>query len=104
MHTSYLKPSKLLMVNDKGDEVELNGKIELSELDSNSISDINPYEDVSKTELSMTINIDNSMKLTRKKLVKLLMSKGIQRNGANEIAKYVLKKNGKYTMFDLMLW
>lgn len=104
MHTSYLKPSKLLMVNDKGDEVELNGKIELSELDSNSISDINPYEDVSKTELSMTINIDNSMKLTRKKLVKLLMSKGIQRNGANEIAKYVLKKNGKYNMFDLMLW
>ena len=44
------------------------------------------------------------MKLTKKKLIKLLMSKGIQRNGANEIAKYLLKKNGKYTMFDLMMW
>ena len=25
-------------------------------------------------------------------------------NGAAEIAKYLLKKNGKYTMFDLMMW
>ena len=104
MHSDFLKPVKLLLVADKGNEVELNGTIGLPELDSNSISDINPYENVSKTELSMTIDIDNSMKLTRKKLVKLLMSKGIQRNGANEIARYVLKKNGKYTMFDLMLW
>lgn len=104
MHTSCLKPAKLLMVDENGNECELNGTIELAELDTNSISENDPYKNVSTTELSMTINIDSSVKLTRKKLIKLLMAKGIQRNGANEIAKHVLKKNGKYTMFDLLLW
>lgn len=103
MNTKMLAPSKLMMVNPDGTQVELNGTIELAELDTNSI-EIDPYKNVSMTELSMTINIDNSMKLTRKRLIKLLIAKGIQRNGANEIAKYVLKKNGKYTMFDLMFW
>lgn len=104
MNTSYLKPSKLLMVDENGNECELNGTIEFEEINTNSISENNPYKSVSTTELSMTINIDNSAKLTRKKLIKLLMAKGIQRNGANELAKYLLKKNGKYTMFDLLLW
>lgn len=104
MHTSCLKPAKLLMVDENGNECELNGTIEFEEVNTNSISEIDPYKSVSATELSMTINIDNSTKLTRKKLIKLLMAKGIQRNGANEIAKHVLKKNGKYTMFDLLLW
>lgn len=104
MHTGMIQPSKLFMIDEKGNQCELNGTIELAELDTNSISEIDPYKNVSTTELSMTINIDSSLKLTRKKLVKLLMSKGIQRNGANEIAKHVLKKNGKYTMFDLLLW
>jgi hypothetical protein len=104
MNTSYLKPSKLLMVDENGNECELNGTIEFEEVNTNSISEIDPYKSVSATELSMTINIDNSTKLTRKKLIKLLMAKGIQRNGANEIAKHVLKKNGKYTIFDLLLW
>lgn len=104
MHTSYLKPSKLLMVDENGNECELNGTIEFAEVNTNSASELDPYKSASTTELSMTLNIDNSNKLTRKKLIKLLMSKGIQRNGAYEIAKYLLKKNGKYTMFDLLLW
>ena len=62
------------------------------------------YKNVLTTQLSMNINIDNVIKLTRKKFIKLLMSKGIQRNGANEIAKYVLNKKGKYIMFDLLMW
>lgn len=94
----------MLIVDGYGNEIEINGTIELSELNTNSISEIDLYKNTSVTELSMTIPIDGSKVLTRKKLVKLLMSKGIQRNGANEIAKYVLKKNGKYTMFDMMLW
>lgn len=35
--------------------------------------------------------------VTKKRFVKLLMSKGIQRNGANELAKYSLKKYGNYS-------
>ena len=104
MYTNELKPSKLLMVDDKGNEIELNGTIEFEEVDTNGISELEPYKNTSVTQLAMNINIDNANKLTRKKLIKLLMSKGIQRNGANEIAKYLLKKNGKYTTFDLLLW
>lgn len=104
MHTSYLMPGKILMVDDKGNKCELEGTIEFPEVNTNSVSELDPYKSISTTELSMTLNIDMSEKLTRKKLIKLLMSKGIQRNGANEIAKYLLKKNGKYTMFDLLLW
>lgn len=104
MHTNYLKPTKLLMVDNKGNECEIDGTIEFPEVNTNSASELDSYKSISSTELSMTINISNSKKLTRKKLIKLLMSKGIQRNGANEIAKYLLKKNGKYTIFDLLLW
>lgn len=104
MNTNMLKPAKFMLVDEKGNQTELNGTIELEELSTSSIDEIDPYKNTSVTEYSMNIKIDNSMKLTRKKLIKLLMSKGIQRNGANEIAKYLLKKNGKYTMFDLMMW
>lgn len=104
MHTNMLEPAKLMLVDEKGNQTELNGTIELEEIDTNSISEIDTYKNVSVTQLSMNIKIKNSMKLTRKRLIKLLMSKGIQRNGANEIAKYLLKKNGEYTIFDLMMW
>ena len=104
MNTNMLKPSKLMLVDENGNEIELKGTIEFEEIDTNSISEIDPYKNVSVTQFSMNINIKNSVKLTRKRLIKLLMAKGIQRNGANEIAKHLLKKNGSYTMFDLMLW
>lgn len=103
MHTSNFKPNKLLMVDSNGNEIELQGTVEFEWLDSNSLK-YNPYKDISITELSMSINITNSMVINRKRFIKLLMSKGIQRNGANEIAKYVLRHHGKYTMLDLMMW
>ena len=104
MHTSMIQPSKLIMVDENGNERELCGTIELTELNTNDIYEIDPYKNTSITNLSMTINVNSSIQLTKKKLIKLLMSKGIQRNGANEIAKHVLKKHGKYTMVDLLLW
>lgn len=104
MNTNMLNPAKLMLIDGNGNEIKLNGTIEFEELNTNSISEIDPYKNISVNEYSMHVNIENSMKLTKKKLIKLLMSKGIQRNGANEIAKYLLKKNGKYTMFDLMMW
>jgi len=104
MHTSMIQPSKLIMVDENGNECELCGTIELDELNTNDTYEIDPYKNTSITNLSMNINIDKSIPLTRKKFIKLLMSKGIQRNGANEIAKHVLKKHGKYTMVDLLLW
>ena len=99
MNTNMLNPSKLMLVDKNGNEIELEGTIEFEEADYNSTEMNYPV-----VQYSMNIKIDNSIKLTKKKMIKLLMSKGIQRNGANEIAKYLLNKNGRYTMFYLMMW
>lgn len=96
MHTNNLKPMRLLAVDDKGNEIELQGSVEIAES--------YPYEDLSISQWTMSVNIEKSETISRKKFVKLLMSKGIQRNGANEIAKYILNKNGKYSLLDLLKW
>lgn len=102
MHTNTLKSQKFLMVDEEGNQMELEGTIEFNKNDSPC--ELDPYNNTSITQMEATFNFKSDVKLTRKKLIRLLMSKGIGRNGANEIAKYVLKKNGKYTMFDLMMW
>lgn len=96
MHTDNLKPMRLLAVDDKGNEIELQGSVEIAES--------YPYEDLPISQWTMSVNIEKSETISRKKFVKLLMSKGIQRNGANEIAKYILNKNGKYSLLDLLKW
>lgn len=96
MHTDNLKPMRLLAVDDKGNEIELQGSVEIAES--------YPYEDLPISQWTMSVNIEKSETISRKKFVKLLMSKGIQRNGANEIAKYILNKNGKYSLMDLLKW
>ena len=104
MNTNMLKPAKLLMVDENGIQTELNGTIELEELDAMCTDETVLHKYAPITTISMNIKIDNAKTITRKRLIKLLMAKGIQRNGAVEIAKYLLKKNRKYTMFDLMMW
>ena len=64
-------------------------------------------EDESKNDLVSINNLTYEFtikphKMSRKKFIKLLMAKGIQRNGANEIAKYFNKKNNRYSLLDLM--
>lgn len=98
-------PGKLLAIDEYGNEIELQGTISINEEpDLWSIYEKDPLRNTYITHNSLSIAIDGSMMLSRKKLIKLLMSKGIGRNGANEIAKHVLKKNGRYTMLDLMMW
>ena len=99
--SDYL-PGKLLMVDEDGNETEVQGTISLDEnveFDSNDLS-VGNYI----TNPNISFNFTTDMTLSRKKFVKLLMAKGIGRNGANEIAKHVLKKNGRYTMIDLLMW
>lgn len=104
MNTKMLKPAKIMMVNPDGTQIELEGTISCEKLNTYSINEEDSYKNTSATSLSYTFGISASEKLNRKKLIKLLMAKGIQRNGANEIAKYLLKKNGRYTIFDLLIW
>lgn len=49
-------------------------------------------------ELSITVGT-----ITRKRFIKLLMSRGIARNGAKDIASYVHKKYGYYSTMHLLL-
>ena len=98
-------PGKLLMVDENGNEIEVQGTITINEEpDLWSIYEKDPLRDTYITHNSLSIDIDGSMTLSRKKFIKLLMAKGIGRNGANEIAKYILKKNGIYTMMDVLMW
>ena len=98
-------PGKLLAIDEYGNELELQGTISIDEEpDLLSVNEEDPLSDCLITNGSLSVDITGAVKLSRKKFIKLLMSKGIGRNGANEIAKYVLKKNGRYTMLDLMMW
>lgn len=102
--SDYL-PGKLLMVDENGNEIEVQGTISIDEEpDLWSIDEKDPLINTYIMHNSLSIDIDGSMMLSRKKFIKLLMSKGIGRNGANDIAKYVLNKNGRYTILDLMMW
>lgn len=42
--------------------------------------------------------------ISRKRFIKLLMARNIQRNGAQELAKYFFNKRGYYSYIDLMLF
>ncbi len=99
--SDYL-PGKLLMVNEDGDEIEVQGAISLNENEEFDCEDLSVGDYIPNPNISF--DITTSMTLSRKKFIKLLMSKGIGRNGANEIAKYILKKNGRYTMMDVLMW
>lgn len=99
--SDYL-PGKLLMVDNNGNEIEVQGTIDLNESEEfcNYALSVGNYI----TNPNISFDFTTDMTLSRKKFIKLLMSKGIGRNGANEIAKYILKKNGRYTMMDVLMW
>lgn len=99
--SDYL-PGKLLMVDENGNEIEVQGTISLNENEEFNCEDLSVGDYIPNPNISF--DITTSMTLSRKKFIKLLMSKGIGRNGANEIAKYVLKKNGRYTVLDILMW
>lgn len=102
--SDYL-PGKLLIVDENGNEMEVQGTVTIDEEPNPlNIDEKVPSLGGYVTHNSLSIDIDGSMTLSRKKFIKLLMAKGIGRNGANEIAKYILKKNGRYTMIDLLMW
>ena len=99
--SDYL-PGKLLMVDNNGNEIEVQGTIDLNENEEFNCEDLSVGDYIPNPNISF--DFTTNMTLSKKKFIKLLMSKGIGRNGANEIAKYVLNKNGRYTIIDLMMW
>ena len=62
------------------------------------------FEGTAKCEI-LSIDIFRSMAkwVSRKRFVKLLMSREIQRNEAKEIANRIFNKYGRYTTYDIYL-
>lgn len=90
--------------NESGEMLELGNieKLELEEIQTEhesyafGINYINHPQ-----EVSVSYRLKN---ISRKRFIKLLMARKIQRNAANELAKYFLNKRGYYSYIDLFLF
>lgn len=90
---------KLIMINENGEQKEIeNAVIKEITQTPNEIELDDTLSDFRKTEVKnysceVSVEIKN---ITRKKFIKILMSHGIARNGAKDIANYIHKKYGYY--------
>ena len=96
---------KLILVDKDGNEQELNGVINSVTVEPETIERDDTLFDDRMTSVTnyggeCTIEIKS---ITRKKFIKLLMARGIARNGAKDIAEYVRKKYGQYNPMFLMM-
>ena len=95
--SEYMLNNPILAIENSDGELEPVGVCQEAKV----IEDENKNDLVSINNMTYEFTI-KPHKISRKKLIKLLMAKGIQRNGANEIAKYFNKKNNRYSLLDLM--
>ncbi len=100
-----LGPSTLFIKDDAtGELVELGNinKLELEEIHT----ECETYnEGITYIPQSTEVNVSYKFKtISRKRFIKLLMARKIQRNVANEFAKYFLNKRGYYSYIDLALF
>lgn len=98
---NYLNEGKFYIKDISGDKYHELKKVEgLPEsLESH------PFEGTAKCEiLSPTIFRLMAKWISRKRFIKLLMSREIQRNEAKEIADKIFNKYGRYTTYDIYLY
>lgn len=95
---------KVMAVTDDGREFVFENAIISSITVEESNHEYSTFDEKECTVTTNSFEIALEIKgVTRKRFVKLLMSKGIQRNGANELAKYSLKKYGNYSPLILTI-
>ena len=100
-----LGPSTLFIKDDAtGEMVELGNinKLDLEEIHT----ECETYNDgIAYIPASTEVSVSYKFKtISRKRFIKLLMARKIQRNAANELAKYFLNKRGYYSYIDLALF
>ena len=103
METELL--GKLVMINENGNQRELNGVINSVTVEPELIGDDDTLFDERMTNVT-NYSSECSFEIksiTRKKFIKQLMAQGIARNGAKDIAEYVRKKYGQYNPMFLMM-
>ena len=96
---------KFVIINEKGEQKEL-GDVRITDITvtPNEIAKDDTLSDYCKAKVEdynyeFSVEIGN---ITRKKFIKLLMEKGIARNGAKDIAEYIHKKYGYYNQTFLL--
>ena len=95
----------LVMIDKDGNEKKISGVINSVAVEPETIERDDTLFDDRMTSVAnyggeFTIEIKS---ITRKKFIKLLMARGIARNGAKDIAEYVRKKYGQYSPMFLMM-
>lgn len=96
----------LVMITKDGRKIEFeNAEITELSAESDVIENDDTLTDFSsnrvvKNSYEVSLQIKN---ITKKRFIKLLMSKGIARNGAKDIASYVYKKYGYYNVMFMIL-
>ena len=96
---------KLVMIDENGNQRELNGVINSVTVEPELIERDNTLFDekiTNATNYSGECSFEIKS-ITRKKFIKQLMAQGIARNGAKDIAEYVCKKYGNYNSMFLMM-
>lgn len=100
-----IRPARLVMIDKNGNESEICGTVsevtvkpEIIERNDTLFDDRATSVKNYSSECTLSIRT-----ITRKRFVKLLMSRGIARNGAKDIAEYVRKKYGQYSPMFLMM-
>ena len=107
LNDTRFMPTKMKIFDKEGNEFQFDGNITIQENTFDYVE--SPYfDDECKTMMrkppTVTLEIKAFKPLTRKKYIKLLMSKGIGIAGATEIARYVHRTKGKYDISDLFYW
>lgn len=95
-----IRPARLVMIDKDGNESEICGTVSkvTEERDDTLFDDRVTSVKNYSSECSFEIK-----SITRKRFIKLLMTQGIARNGAKDIAEYVRKKYGQYSPMFLMM-
>ena len=98
---------ELMMKTADGREIHFeNATINEISSEAEILERFDPENDFDKMEVTkysheLSLTVGN---ITRKRFIKLLMSKGIARNGAKDIASYIHKKYGCYNLMYLILF
>lgn len=70
-------------------------------------TEVRPEDDYVKTEVVGCPTYEFSIQtqnMTRKRFIKLIMSRGVARNGAKDIADYIYRKYGHYNLMYLLMF
>lgn len=95
-----MKNCSLLISTKDGQQIQVESA-NIVNTTENNFENENSFIKVKKHSCDFDVEIN---KISKKRFIKLLMAKGIQKNTATKIAKYVLKKYGYYTQIFLLLF